>query len=83
MRAVPKKAKPERTPALLLLLLAGFVALAWIPDDQASVRVAGMSLLWWYGGLIAPTLAVVLAVLTARSPREPPHGAPDPPPSLR
>jgi hypothetical protein len=84
MRAVAKKAKPERPPAplLLLLLLAGFLVLAAIPDDRASVRVAGMSVLWWYGGLVAPVLAVVIATLGARTPRDKPGRPPDlrPPP---
>jgi hypothetical protein len=83
MRAVGKKAKPERAPALLLLLLAGFLVLAWIPDDRASVRVAGMSLLWWYGGLVAPALAVLVAILTARSPRAQSDTAPDTLPPVR
>ena len=82
MRAVAKKAKPERAPAplLLLLLLAGFLVLVGIPDDRASVRVAGMSVLWWYGGLVAPVLAVVIAALAARAPRGPSGRPPDLPP---
>jgi hypothetical protein len=82
MRAVAKKAKPERAPGplLLLLLLAGFLVLAGIPDDRASVRVAGISALWWYGGLVAPVLAVVIAALATRTPREKSGRPPELPP---
>ena len=77
MRAVPKKAKPERGPAAtLLLLLAGFLVLAGLPDDRGSIRVAGVSLLWWYGAVLAPGLAVLAAVL--RAPRAPGPSAPAP-----
>ena len=47
---------------LLLLLLAGFFLLGALPNQAAGIRVAGLSLLWWYGGLLAPVLAVLVAI---------------------
>ena len=47
---------------LLALLLAGFLLLGALPNHVASVRVAGLSLLWWYGGVLAPVLALVVAI---------------------
>jgi len=57
---------------LLTLLLAGFLLLGALPNQVASIRVAGLSLLWWYGGLLAPVMAVLVAI---RCLAEPP---PDP-----
>jgi hypothetical protein len=47
---------------LLALLLAGFLLLGALPNQAASIRVAGLSLLWWYGGVLAPGLAVLVAI---------------------
>jgi hypothetical protein len=47
---------------LLTLLLAGFLLLGALPKQVASIRVAGLSLLWWYGGLLAPVMAVLVAI---------------------
>jgi hypothetical protein len=46
---------------VLLLLLAGFALLASLPDSLAMVRLAGLSMLWWYGGVVAPLLACLAA----------------------
>jgi len=35
---------------LLALLLAGFLLIGALPNQAAAIRVAGLSLLWWYGG---------------------------------
>jgi len=48
---------------VLLLLLAAFLVIAALPGQVASIRLAGVSLLWWYGGVVAPVLACVVAVL--------------------
>ncbi|MBI2217850.1 MAG: hypothetical protein HYU51_11175 [Candidatus Rokubacteria bacterium] len=45
----------------LLVLAAGGLALALAPFDLGAIRLAGVSLLWWYVGLIAPAVAVALA----------------------
>lgn len=46
----------------LLALLAGALALPLAPFDLAAVRLAGVSLLWWYAAVLAPLLAAVVAV---------------------
>jgi hypothetical protein len=46
----------------LLLLLAGGLAVVSIPLDAGAVRFRGVSLLWWYSGLLAPLLGVVVTV---------------------
>jgi hypothetical protein len=47
---------------LLALLLAGFLLLGALPNQAAAIRVAGLSLLWWYGGVLAPVMAVLVAI---------------------
>ena len=59
MRAVSKKS----SAVLLLAILLTFVALAALPGGAGQVRVGPLSLVWWYGGVIAPALAVMVAVL--------------------
>ena len=53
-------------PVLLLVLLAGFPLLVLLPSDVGSVRMAGLSLLWWYGAVAAPALAWLVAVVLHR-----------------
>lgn len=53
-------------PVLLLVLLAGFPLFALLPSEAGNIRVAGLSLLWWYGGVAVPTLAWVITVLLHR-----------------
>lgn len=43
-------------------MLAGLAFLALGPFDVGAVRVAGVSLLWWYGGAVAPVAAAVLTL---------------------
>jgi len=47
---------------LLCLLLVGFLLLGALPNQVASIRVGGLSLLWWYGGVLAPVVAVLVAI---------------------
>jgi hypothetical protein len=47
---------------LLTLLLAGFLLLGALPNQLGGVRVAGLSLLWWYGGVLAPVMALLVAI---------------------
>lgn len=47
---------------LLSLLLAGFLLLDALPNQVASIRVAGLSVLWWYGGVLAPVAAVLIVI---------------------
>lgn len=81
MRAVPRKAKPEGASAILLALLAAFLVLAGLPDDRGGVRVAGVSLLWWYGGLVGPVLAVAVALLWGGRSRGASDAGAGPPPA--
>lgn len=47
---------------LLLLLLIAFPFIDGLPDQVAMTRLAGLSLLWWYGGVAAPLSAWLVAV---------------------
>ena len=51
---------------LLLVLLAGFPLLVLLPSEVGNIRVAGLSLLWWYGAVVAPALAWLVAVVLHR-----------------
>lgn len=55
---------------LLLVVLATFPIIAALPHQFGAIRLAGLSLLWWFGGVIAPVLTAVIAVawLPARPP---------------
>ncbi|MBI2155058.1 MAG: hypothetical protein HYV92_12475 [Candidatus Rokubacteria bacterium] len=46
----------------LLLILAALPALSLAPFELGAVRIAGVSLAWWYGGVVAPLLAVLLTL---------------------
>ena len=58
MRPVMRKA----SGVFLLVLLALFLVLASLPGDVAQVRVGPLSLVWWYGGVLAPALAAIAAL---------------------
>jgi len=47
--------------AALLALLAGAPLLALAPAAPGAVRLAGVSVLWWYAGVLAPVLATAVA----------------------
>jgi hypothetical protein len=47
---------------LLLVLLAVAPLLALAPAAPGAVRLAGVSLLWWYVALVAPLSATLLAL---------------------
>ena len=57
---------------LLLLVLVVFPVIAGLPNQVAAIRLAGLSLLWWYGGVIAPVLAWFIAVAWLSDPPPPP-----------
>ena len=60
----------------MFVVLAGSAVLAVLPSGVATVRVAGLSLLWWYAAVAGPVVAVLVtaAVLLRRaSLREPPR----------
>ena len=61
---------------VILVLLAGGAVLAILPSDVGAVRVAGLSLLWWYAAVVAPVIAVLVTVavlICFASPRDPSH----------
>lgn len=60
MRAVTK---PATGILLLLAVLAGVPLVACLPNQIGAIRLAGLSLLWWYGGVVAPVLGVLIAVV--------------------
>ena len=47
---------------LLSLVLAGFLLLGALPNQVSSIRVGGLSVLWWYGGVLGPVLGVLVAI---------------------
>ena len=47
---------------LLLLVLIAYPAIAGLPHQIATIRLAGLSILWWYGGVVAPALAALIAI---------------------
>jgi len=49
--------------AALLVLLAVAPVLALAPAAPGAVRIAGVSVLWWYAALLAPVVATTVAVL--------------------
>jgi len=57
---------------LLLLVLVVFPVIAALPNQVATIRLAGLSVLWWYGGVIAPVLAWFIAVAWLPDPPPPP-----------
>ena len=50
---------------VLLVLIAAPPAAALLPYDVGAVRLAGVSLEWWYAGAVAPIRAVLVAALSA------------------
>ena len=52
----------------LLGLLAGAIALMAAPGNPGALRLAGLSLLWWYAAVIAPLAAILLVVAVQRGP---------------
>jgi uncharacterized membrane protein len=50
--------------AVLFLLLGGVVLLTVAPFEIGTIRLAGVSLLWWYAALAVPVAAVAITVTT-------------------
>jgi hypothetical protein len=50
---------------MVFLVLGGGVALSVAPYELGTIRLAGVSLLWWYGTVAAPvvTASVTIAAL--------------------
>jgi hypothetical protein len=47
----------------LMLLPVPLLVLAVLPGGPAAVQVAGIALAWWYGVLVGPLVAMVLATI--------------------
>ena len=67
MRAVAKKS----SSLLLLAVLAVFAILGALPGEVAQIRVGPLSLLWWWGGVLGPLVAVLAALVPAGARDEP------------
>jgi hypothetical protein len=48
--------------AVLFVLLGGMLLLSVAPYEIGTIRLVGVSLLWWYGVLGVPVAAVLVAV---------------------
>jgi putative solute:sodium symporter small subunit len=55
--------RPQNVAIVMVFLaLGGVVGLTVAPYEIGTIRLAGVSLLWWYGALVAPLTAVALTV---------------------
>ena len=54
---------------VLLIILAVLPALLLTPLEPGAVRVAGVGLAWWYGGIVGELLALLVALAFLRTPR--------------
>jgi hypothetical protein len=50
--------------AALLLLVAVAIALPMVPGTPGTLRIDGVSLLWWYVAVLAPVLATLISLGT-------------------
>jgi hypothetical protein len=48
---------------VVFLLLGGVLLLTVAPWELGTIRLAGVSLLWWYGVVAAPAAAVTVTVV--------------------
>lgn len=47
----------------MLVLLAAAAGLALLPFGAGTVRVGGLSILWWYAAVVAPGMAVLVTTV--------------------
>lgn len=72
----PAAARAGIAAVLLCVLLAALPALRHAPAAPGAVLAWGLSIEWWYGGLLAPVAAWVVAIWGLRTLRDPgPVGA--------
>ena len=50
--------------AVMFLLLAGGILLTVAPYEVGTIRLAGVSLLWWYGVVATPVVTVAVATVS-------------------
>jgi hypothetical protein len=53
----------------LLIILAGLPLLLLVPLELGAIRLAGVGLAWWYGGVVGELLALVVALACVKAPR--------------
>jgi hypothetical protein len=76
---VPKEEPHNVAIAVLFLLLGGVLLLTVAPFEIGTIRLAGVSLLWWYGLAAVPVAAgtiTVAALARAGAPRRASGAAP-------
>ena len=66
-------ARQTRAIATILLMLGGGVALSVAPFEVGTIRLAGVSLLWWYGVVATPVVAVAATAAVFARPGAPPE----------
>jgi hypothetical protein len=49
--------------AVLFVLLSGVTLLTMAPFELGTIRLAGVSLLWWYGVGVVPAVAVATVAM--------------------
>lgn len=57
---------------LTFLALGGFTLLTAAPFEVGTIRLAGVSLLWWYAGVALPALTLVSLAVVVLARRAPP-----------
>jgi hypothetical protein len=67
--------------AVLFLLLGGVLLLTVAPFEIGTIRLAGVSLLWWYGVVAVPVAAAAVTI-AALARRETTPSASEAPPGL-
>lgn len=51
----------------LLLVLAGMLVLLLSPGELGAIRGAGVSLAWWYGGVVGELLGLAVTLLALKA----------------
>jgi hypothetical protein len=64
-------ATQTRAIATILLMLGVGVALTLAPYELGTIRLAGVSLLWWYGVVATPVVAVAVTAAVLARPGDP------------
>ncbi|MBM4441599.1 MAG: hypothetical protein FJ027_14385 [Candidatus Rokubacteria bacterium] len=75
---------PQKLAIVMVFsLLAGMTLLTMAPYEVGTIRLAGVSLLWWYGLVVTPAAAVLVTVVAllraVHAPAPPPPASPPAP----
>ena len=65
---MPTEAPHNLAIAVLFFLLGGVVMLTVAPFEIGTIRLAGVSLLWWYGALAVPVAATAITIAALARP---------------